>query len=35
MFNFEKLETWQEAIAFADQVYELTSNVERPPKVSA
>src|SRR5438876_9870342 len=26
MFNFEKLETWQEAIAFADQVYELTSN---------
>ena len=29
MFNFEKLETWQEAIAFADQVYELTS--EFPP----
>ena len=26
MFNFEKLETRQEAIAFADQVYELTSN---------
>src|SRR5216117_675259 len=26
MFNFEKLETWQEAIAFADQLYELTSN---------
>jgi len=25
MVNFEKLETWQEAIAFADQVYELTS----------
>ena len=24
MFNFEKLETWQEAIAFADQLYELT-----------
>jgi four helix bundle protein len=29
MFNFEKLETWQEAISFADQVYELTS--EFPP----
>ena len=26
MFNFEKLETWQETIAFADQLYELTSN---------
>ncbi len=26
MFNFEKLETWQEASAFADQVYELTFN---------
>jgi four helix bundle protein len=25
MLNFEKLETWQEAIDFADQVYELTS----------
>src|SRR5262245_39980360 len=24
MFNFEKLETWQEAIAFADLVYDLT-----------
>jgi four helix bundle protein len=24
MFNFEKLETWQEAIAFADLVYQLT-----------
>ncbi len=24
MFNFEKLETWQEAIAFADWVYQLT-----------
>ena len=24
MFNFEKLETWQEAIAFADTVYQLT-----------
>ena len=26
MFNFEKLETWQEAIAFADLVYEVTRN---------
>ena len=26
MFNFEKLETWQEAIAFADIVYQLTRN---------
>ena len=26
MFNFEKLETWQKAIAFADLVYELTRN---------
>jgi len=26
MFNFEKLETWQEAIQFADLVYELTRN---------
>src|SRR5262245_19992853 len=25
MFNFEKLETWHEAIAFADVVYELTT----------
>jgi four helix bundle protein len=24
MFNFEKLETWQKAIAFADLVYDLT-----------
>lgn len=24
MFNFEKLETWQKAIGFADLVYELT-----------
>ena len=24
MFNFEKLETWRESIAFADQVYSLT-----------
>jgi four helix bundle protein len=24
MFNFEKLETWHEAIAFADSVYQLT-----------
>src|SRR5580704_4405248 len=26
MFNFEKLETWQKAIAFADLIYELTHN---------
>jgi four helix bundle protein len=26
MFNFEKLETWQKAIEFADLVYELTRN---------
>jgi four helix bundle protein len=26
MFNFEKLETWQKAIAFTDLVYELTRN---------
>src|SRR5438552_17894930 len=25
MFNFEKLETWHEAIAFADLVYDLTT----------
>jgi four helix bundle protein len=25
MFNFEKLDVWQEAIQFADLVYELTS----------
>ena len=24
MFNFEKLETWQKAIAFADDVYQMT-----------
>ena len=24
MFNFEKLDTWREAIAFADLVYQLT-----------
>jgi four helix bundle protein len=24
MFNFEKLETWQKAIAFADSVYRIT-----------
>ncbi len=24
MFNFENLETWHEAIAFADIVYQLT-----------
>ena len=26
MFNFEKLDVWQEAIAFADLVYSLTRN---------
>jgi four helix bundle protein len=26
MFNFEKLETWQKAIAFADLVYAITRN---------
>lgn len=26
MFNFEKLETWQEAINFADLVYSMTRN---------
>src|SRR6185503_1174695 len=26
MFNFEKLEVWHEAIAFADSVYTLTRN---------
>ena len=26
MFNFEKLETWQKAIDFADMVYALTRN---------
>jgi len=26
MFNFEKLETWQKAIAFADMVYDVTRN---------
>jgi len=26
VFNFEKLETWQKAIAFADWVYEVTRN---------
>ncbi len=30
MFNFEKLETWHEAIAFADIVYLLTRNF--PPE---
>ncbi len=30
MFNFEKLETWHEAIAFADIVYQLTRNF--PPE---
>jgi len=26
MFNFEKLETWQKAITFADLVYDATRN---------
>lgn len=26
MFNFEKLETWQKAIAFADLIYRLTKS---------
>jgi len=26
MFNFEKLDAWQEAIQFADLVYELTGD---------
>lgn len=26
MFNFEKLDTWQKAISFADLVYEVTRN---------
>jgi len=26
MFNFEKLDTWNEAIAFTDVVYQLTQN---------
>ena len=26
MFNFEKLDVWQEAIQFADLVHELTGN---------
>jgi len=26
MFNFEKLEVWQKAIDFADQVYNYTRN---------
>jgi len=26
MSNFEKLDVWQEAIQFADLVYELTGN---------
>lgn len=30
MFNFEKLETWQKAIAFADFVYDATRNF--PPE---
>ena len=27
MFNFEKLETWQKAIDFADLVYSISSNI--------
>src|SRR5690242_18001015 len=26
MFNYEKLETWQEAIAFADLIYSITKS---------
>jgi len=26
MFNFEKLDVWQEAIRFADLLYELTGD---------
>jgi four helix bundle protein len=26
MFNFEKLEVWHKAIAFADRVYDLTGS---------
>jgi len=26
MFNFEKLEVWNEAITFADTIYTLTKN---------
>ena len=26
MFNFEKLDTWRDAVAFADLVYQFTRN---------
>lgn len=29
MFNFEKLETWHEAIAFADLVYQISESFPR------
>ncbi len=29
MFNFEKLETWHEAIAFADLIYRVSENFPR------
>ena len=29
MFNYEKLETWQEAIAFADLIYSVTQNIPK------
>ena len=32
MFNFEKLETWQEAISFADLVYTVTRHFPDPEK---
>ncbi len=32
MFNFEKLETWQEAISFADLVYAVTRHFPDPEK---
>jgi hypothetical protein len=36
MFNFEKLETWHEAIAFPDLVYQLIRNFPTvPPRSKA
>lgn len=35
MFNFEKLETWQKAINFADLVYELTRNFPAAVSISS
>lgn len=29
MFNFEKLEAWQEAVAFADRIYSITRTFPR------